>query len=268
MRIAMVSMDQQWEAPAANRAACQAHARRAVELGADVIVFPELTLTGFTMDPATFAEPPDASGTVAAFAALATEVGAHIAFGVPLHGARRPRNTLVLVSPDGREVARYAKLHPFTFAGEDRAYEGGDGLVMARMNDAAFGLAVCYDLRFPGMFAALAPHCDALLVIANWPGRRIQHWEALLRARAIEGQCFAVGVNRTGTDGNGVEYPRSSVAFAPDGSRLEPESSDDVVDIVSVDPAVARRYRASFPVLPDARPHEYRLQPTATGGQP
>lgn len=251
-------MDQAWEAPAENAAVAEAHVSRAARLDAQLVMFPELTLTGFTMDAARFAEDPANSPTVARFSELARQFGVHIAFGVALRGTDRPRNTLVVAAPDGSEAGRYAKLHPFAFAGEDRSYEGGDRLVVARVNELACGLAVCYDLRFPGMFAALAPACDALLVIANWPGRRIAHWHALLQARAIEGQCYVIGVNRTGTDGNGVEYPRSSVAFGPDGALLQPDASDDVVDVITVEPAVVQRYRSSFPVLQDARPERYR----------
>jgi predicted amidohydrolase len=127
------------------------------------------------------------------------------------------------------------------------------------LDDVAFGLAVCYDLRFPVMFAALAPECDALLVIANWPGRRIAHWETLLRARAIESQCAVLGINRTGTDGNGIDYPRSSHAFAADGSALEAVVCDGVIDVVDVDPAATRAYRDAFPVLTDARPELYHV---------
>jgi predicted amidohydrolase len=257
MRVAMVSLDQAWEAPGENLAACRAAAARAADLGAELVVFPELTLTGFTMNATPFAEDPRASPTIDAFAKIAADLGVHSAFGVALQGDARPRNTLVVVNRAGEEVARYAKVHPFTWAGEDAAYEGGGELVVACLDDVAYGLAVCYDLRFPGMFAALAPRCDALLVIANWPGRRITHWEALLRARAIEGQCAVLGVNRTGSDGKGIAYPRSSLGFAPDGTPLTPLASDHVIDVVTVDAEAVRACRTSFPVLRDARPDVY-----------
>jgi predicted amidohydrolase len=257
MRIAMVSLDQVWEAPASNLAACRQHAARAVELGAELVVFPELTLTGFTMDATSFAEDPDGSPTIGAFSALAAEQRVHIAFGVALRGRERPRNTLVVVDRDGGEVARYAKVHPFTYAGESESYEAGEDLVVARLDDVAIGLSICYDLRFPGMFAALAPRCDALLCIANWPGRRVRHWEALLQARAIEGQCCVFGVNRTGTDGNGIEYPASSHAFDARGDVLPVVAEAGEVKVVAMDPATTAEYRAAFPVLRDARPDVY-----------
>jgi len=255
----MVSLDQAWEAPELNRRACEAHAARAAAMGAELVVFPELTLTGFTMNVAGFAEDPADSPTIHFFEELARRHGVHLAFGVALRGAARPHNTMVMVDRAGREVARYAKVHPFTHAGEAVAYEGGTQLVTGRLDAVNFGFGVCYDLRFPGMFAAMAPVVDALLVIANWPERRVGHWQTLLRARAIEGQCCVVGVNRTGVDGNDVAYTRSSYAFGPDGMPLDPLATDDVIDIVALDAAAVRRYRQAFPVLPDARPELYRM---------
>lgn len=257
MRIALVSMDQAWEQPAANLAKCRELAATARSLDADLVVFPELTLTGFTMNATSFAEPPDASPSIEAFSTIATGLSVACAFGVILQGRERPTNTMVLVDASGRERARYAKLHPFSHAGEHDSYEGGDDLVVARLDDVALGLAVCYDLRFPGMFAELAPHCEAILVIANWPERRIEHWHALLRARAIEGQCCVIGVNRTGTDGNGIAYPRSSVAFDAQGNALLPVASAGVIDVVEVDAAAVRAWREAFPALRDRRPDRY-----------
>jgi predicted amidohydrolase len=261
MNVALISLDQVWEDRAANLARCRELTVRAVALGAELVVFPELTLTGFTMDATSFAEPPDASETIAAFAALAREAGVHIAFGVVLEGASRPRNTLVVVDRAGRELGRYAKVHPFTYAGEADHYEGGEALVVVEVNDVAYGLSICYDLRFPELYAALAPACDALLVIANWPAPRIAHWETLLRARAIEGQCFVAGVNRTGSDGNGNDYPRSSRAYGPAGTVVLPQRTEDVIDVVGIDAAEVRAYRAAFPVLRDRRRDVYGAAP-------
>jgi omega-amidase len=255
----MVSLEQAWEAKAANLEASRRHAARAAALGAELVVFPELTLTGFTMNATPHAEDPAASPTIEAFSELAAELRVGIAFGVALHGRSRPRNTLVVVDRDGSELARYAKVHPFTYAGEAEAYEAGDELVVTGLGDVAIGLSICYDLRFAGMFTALAPACDTVLCIANWPGRRIAHWEALLQARAIEGQCCVIGVNRTGVDGNGIEYPRSSYGFDARGEPLPVELSEDVIDIVRVDAQATAAYRTAFPVLRDARPELYRL---------
>lgn len=222
-----------------------------------MVVLPEMTLTGFTMDAHTVAEPAQGSATVSSFEGLARAYAVHIAFGVVLHGRTRPRNTLVVAGPDG-EVARYAKVHPFTYAGEAEAYEAGDSLVVAAVGGMRFGLSICYDLRFAEQYAALAPAVDAFLVIANWPARRIAHWEVLLRARAIETQAWVLGVNRTGVDGNGVEYPPSTYVFSPRGDAVQPEVVDGAVAVYDVSGSEAADWRASFPVLPDRRPDVYR----------
>jgi predicted amidohydrolase len=258
VRIALASLDQHWEDKQANLGRCAELAGRAAEWGADFIVFPEMTLTGFTMNAAAVSEPADESDTIDAFKDLARRHNLHVGFGVVLDGEQRPLNSLVVVARTGIELARYAKIHPFSFAEEDRHYEPGDALARARVARVTFGLTICYDLRFPELYTALAPACDALIAIANWPERRISHWHALLRARAIDSQAFVIGVNRSGTDVNGITYPRSSEVITPLGERLEPDRSADELDLYTLDAGIVARYRRAFPILRDRRPDVYR----------
>jgi omega-amidase len=253
VKIALISMDQRWEDPAANLDRCRELTAEAAALGSELVVFPEMTLTGFTMHATAFAESPDESPTLRAFRELAADAGVAIAFGVVLHGHERPRNTLVVVDATGAEVARYAKMHPFSLAGESEHFEAGDEVVSARVAGIDIGLSVCYDLRFPLLYSALAPEVAALLVIANWPAPRIAHWHALLRARAIESLCYAIGVNRTGSDANGHEYPPSSAVYGPSGEALEPLSSAGEVEVYEIDAQLVARYRERFPFLLDRR---------------
>jgi predicted amidohydrolase len=265
VKIALASLDQAWEDKAANLRRCAELCATAAAWGADFIVFPEMTLTGFTMRAAAVVETQDHAPTIDAFKDLAREHNLHVAFGVVLEGEDRPLNTLVVVGRAGNELARYAKIHPFSFADEHKHFDAGDALACARVARVTFGLTVCYDLRFPELFASLAHDCEAMLVIANWPERRIEHWHALLRARAIDCQAFVVGVNRTGTDENGIVYPRSSQAFGPLGDRLHAEQSSGELDLFTLDPAVVTRYRRAFPILRDRRPDLYpRLSSPAT----
>jgi omega-amidase len=257
MKIALASLEQRWEDKPGNLRRCGELAARAAELGSDLIVFPEMTLTAFTMHAAAVVEPAEHSDTMLAFADLAREHNLHIAFGVVLEGEVRPQNVLVVVSRAGVELARYAKMHPFSFAEENQHYEAGSELATARVARIVFGLTICYDLRFPELYATLAPACDAILVIANWPEQRIAHWDVLLRARAIDGQCYVVGVNRTGMDAIGVCYPRSSTVFDPRGERVEPEHTHGELDTYNLDPRVVARYRRAFPTLRDRRPDVY-----------
>jgi omega-amidase len=255
--VGLVSLDQAWEDKEANLAQCRLRAARAAAAGARLVVFPEMTLTGFTMNSAEVVEDGTDSATIRAFVALAAELDVHIAFGVVLAGAVRPRNCLVVVGPEG-ELARYAKLHPFSHAGEDAHYEGGDELATVAIDGVRIGLTVCYDLRFPELYSALAPQCDAVLVIANWPAPRISHWHALLRARAIDSQCYVIAVNRTGRDANGIEYPASSQVISPRGEAVSPLETADALDVYEVAPQQVARYRAAFPSLKDRRPELYR----------
>ena len=111
----------------------------------------------------------------------------------------------------------------------------------------------CYDLRFPELFCSLANSCEVLVTIANWPQRRVGHWRTLLQARAIENQVLMIGVNRTGIDGNGLAYERSSLVFDANGTALEPIRSEGEIDLHRIDLEALRRFRAGFPTRPDRR---------------
>jgi predicted amidohydrolase len=255
LRIALASLDQRWLDKDANYSRCETLAAEARATGAALVVFPELTLTGFSMDAV--AEPPTASPSIARFAALATRQSISIVFGVALVAQGRAENTLVCVSATGEEIARYAKIHPFSYAGEDRHFASGDRLAFARIADCTMGFSICYDLRFPELFGALAADCDVLLNIANWPASRSSHWTTLLRARAIDNQAFVVGVNRTGTDGNGLSYDRNSMIVGPAGDICQPVHSSGELDVFDIDAAEVHVWRARFPVRRDRRPQLY-----------
>jgi predicted amidohydrolase len=258
VKIAVASIDQLWEQKQGNLQLCRSAAQRAAALGARLVVFPEMTLTGFTMNASSIVEPAHESPTIESMATMARELRVALAFGVVLHGDTRPENTLVVVDEAGSEVARYAKIHPFSHADEHNHYAGGERAVHARVADVVFGLTICYDLRFAELYNALAPSCEAIIVIANWPSARIAHWRALLMARAIDCQCYVVGVNRTGEDGNGIAYTASSCVVDPRGTVLAPDEADGDVAVFTLDPAAVAAYRREFPTLQDRRPGVYR----------
>jgi len=160
---------------------------------------------------------------------------------------------LCLARADGTSQAIYAKIHPFSFAGEDEVLEAGGRLGTVSVGALRLGASICYDLRFPELYAAMAPACNAAIAIANWPARRIAHWRSLLVARAIENQFFMLGVNRTGIDGNQLAYEKSTMAVCPDGTLLEPLVAGEEMDIYDIDTEAAARYRAEFPTMRDKR---------------
>lgn len=257
MKIALLSIDQAWEEKETNLRRCRALLSRAAELGADLAILPEMTLTGFTFNTALSAEDPNASPTLAVYAELARQHGLALVAGLVLHAKDKPTNTLVAFASDGSEQARYGKIHPFSFAGEDRLFQPGDHLARMRLGEFTLGFSICYDLRFPEIYTALARDCDVLVNIANWPQRRVRHWRTLLQARAIENQVYVIGVNRIGSDGNGLVYEASSIVVNANGDVAEPLFLEGELAIVEVIKADLTAYREGFSTRQDRRPDLY-----------
>ena len=256
MRIALVSLDQAWEDKVTNRSRVSEHFYKSVAAAVDLVIFPEMTLTGFSMDVNSIGEDPEFSDTVDFFRELARG-NAAIAFGVVHIESKNGSNKLIVVGQDGNLVASYTKIHSFSYALENKYFRAGETPAFFDLNELCIGLTICYDLRFPALYQALSYNCDVIINIANWPEQRVEHWETLLRARAIENQAFMVGVNRTGIDGNGLKYERSSKVFGPLGKLIQPVFSDGLIDIVELDKAAVRETRTEFPVLSDRRNHLY-----------
>lgn len=258
MRIALSMLNQAWENKQNNLDACIKLADRSVKSQADFLVLPEMTLTGFTLNTLSIAEESDSSSSLRSFADIAVTHNMGIIGGVVLSTSGLFQNCAVAFGRNGEQLCKYAKIHPFSFAGENRYISGGTELSTFEYDGLRFGLTICYDLRFPVLYYALAGKCDCIINIANWPERRIDHWRALLQARAIENQVYVIGVNRIGIDGNGLEYPESSYAFAPDGSIVNPIIQDEELIVVEIDKSVVKKCRESFPVCKDKRHTLYK----------
>ena len=255
MRVALLQLDLAWEDVAENHRRAARLLAQAKEGGATLAVLPEMFSTGFSMDAARIAQP--VGGASETFLRdQARELGLWILASVPEQGEPAPRNMAMLVSPEGA-VVKYAKIHPFSFAGEDRVYTAGDRVVTAEVAGVRVTPLVCYDLRFPEPFRTAAEETDLFVVVANWPGERREHWRTLLRARAIENQAYVVGVNRAG-EGNGLSYAGDSAAVAPLGETLVEADGGEQVVFADVDPEVVKKLRARFPALSDRRPSAYR----------
>lgn len=255
MKIALTQMATVYEDIAANAAEVRRLTIRAKSAGADLVVFPEFTFVGFTHEPARFCDTVDAPRQLAFARSLSRELEIAIACGVIRAAEPLPRNNLSIVRR-GETLLSYDKLHSYSFGGEARAYSRGDALASAAFDGVVFGAFVCYDLRFPEIFQAAAHTADAIVVIGNWPADRIENWYTLLRARALETQCYILGANRSG-EGGGIAYGPSSVAFDPAGRRLTAPSADELL-YCEVDPQVVRAVRTAFPLRADRREDLYR----------
>jgi predicted amidohydrolase len=248
-----VQLDIAWEDKAANCARAAELLERAAPPAGSLILLPEMFATGFTMDVSAAAE--DASGPAHRLLAETARRYEAFALGGVVSRAEDGRglNEGVAFGPDGAELARYAKMHPFTYAGEAEHYAAGERVVTFRWRDFTVAPLVCYDLRFPEAFRpAVRKGADLLVVIANWPRARAAHWRTLLAARAIENQAFVVGVNRVGRDPNN-DYAGRSVVVAPTGETLADAGDAEGVLRAELDVAAVRSFRESFPALRDMR---------------
>ncbi|HKF41710.1 MAG TPA: carbon-nitrogen family hydrolase [Thermoanaerobaculia bacterium] len=257
MRVALLQTDIAWEDVAENHRRAEKLLAEAEAGGARLAILPEMFSTGFSMDSRRIAQPPGGESETF-LREQAAKRNLWVLASIPERGEPSPRNMALLVSPPG-SVTRYAKIHPFSFAGEHEHYTGGDRVVTAQVEDLRVTPFVCYDLRFPEPFRAAAPDTDLFVVVANWPDERREHWRTLLRARAIENQAFVAGVNRVG-DGGRLHYAGDSAGVSPLGETLVEGDDRQRVVFFEADPAAVTKLRARFPALKDRRPEAYGPQ--------
>ncbi len=250
MRVVGIQSELVWHDPAANRAAFD-RVLADVRADADVVVLPEMFTTGFTMAGLAQAEPfAQDAPTVRWLRRWAARLDAVICGSVDMAVDGSARNRLLWVAPDGH-VETYDKRHLFRMAGEHESYVAGERRVIVEAGGLRVLLAVCYDLRFP-VWARNRGDYDVYLVVANWPAARQQHWRTLLAARAIENQCFVIGVNRVGRDGNDVLYAGGSVVFDPRGEVLAERDDAPGTLEAELDGELLRTWRKQFPAWRDA----------------
>jgi predicted amidohydrolase len=169
-------------------------------------------------------------------------------------------NRLLVQLPDG-QCHHYDKRHLFRMAGEHEVYAAGTTHLQVEWRGWQLAPLVCYDLRFPVWSRTRSfadqPY-DVLMYVANWPARRSHHWRRLLAARAIENQCYCLGVNRTGTDGNGIAYDGQTLAYDYHGEALHEAFTQERVQMVSLLRAPLLEYREKFPAWRDADAFELK----------
>ncbi|MFW6059205.1 MAG: carbon-nitrogen family hydrolase [Phycisphaeraceae bacterium] len=253
MQVIGCQLDIQWEDKSANH-------ERVRRLLADVqvqpgalIVLPEMFATGYSMNVQVVHEG-GARPTERFCAALAVEHGAYVLAGaVSPDRAGWGRNEAVAFDPSGELVARYAKMHPMTVAGEAEHYLPGTEVVTFACGEFVVSPFVCYDLRFPEIFRMAATRgAHVMPVIANWPAVRIAHWRTLLAARAIENQAYVIGVNRTG-DSPEMAYNGRSVVIDPRGETIAEAGEGETALVADIELEPLLEYRAKFPALADRR---------------
>lgn len=257
MKIALVSLNQVWEDKKANLDLCEKYIQKASDKSVDLIVFPEMTLTGFSNNISLTSEDFENSETIESFSLLSKQFNIGIVFGVVIQNEHKALNKSIFVDIEGEVLGDYTKIHPFSFAGENKFFNAGNKLSVNSFKGIKFGLTICYDLRFPEFYSVLGKQVDVVINIANWPSKRVEHWNTLLKARAIENQIFVVGVNRTGKDGNGLEYIESSKTFNANGEEVEFEEFEDM-KIYEIDTNWTKEFKTKFNTTNDRRINFYK----------
>jgi omega-amidase len=225
MKIAILHSSLVWENPAENRIQFEEKIH-AIDEKVDLIVLPEMFTSGFTMRPELVAETMQGE-TIEWLQQLAKAKNAAITGSLVIAEHGNFYNRLVFVFPFG-EVQFYDKRHLFTLAGEDKKYTAGKEKVIIEYLGWKICPLICYDLRFP-VFSRNVETYDVLLYVANWPDTRINAWDALLKARAIENMCYTIGVNRIGVDANHHQYNgHSQVQDYLGRAIIEPQESEGV----------------------------------------
>jgi len=252
MKIASIQMDISWQDKQKNFAKAQIFIEQAFAENCSLIVFPEMFNSGFSMDSNAIAEPCGGE-TFKLLSRLAKQNQINIIAGFAEVAADKTENIAVFISKTGELLSRYVKNYPYTPSGENKVYEKGNQQVVFNLENTPASMFICYDLRFPELFRKVAKQVEIIFVIASWPVTRQDHWETLLKARAIENQCFIVGVNRIGRDGNKLQYGGGSHVYSPLGDDLSRGGSTQEFIVTELDITLVSKTRKLLPFLDDIK---------------
>jgi len=219
----------------------------------EIVVLPEMFSTGFSMNPEALAETMDGT-TIRWMKKIAAQKRIILTGSVIIKDGSNFFNRLIWMLPNG-EYGCYDKRHLFAYGDEDQHYTSGNKRLIASVKGWKINLLVCYDLRFPVWARQQTqeePEYDLLIYVANWPERRIHAWKTLLQARAIENQCYVVGVNRTGNDGKNIYYSGESMAVNAMGEILYHKVNDEDVFTITLQKDSLEEMRNKFPFWKDA----------------
>lgn len=247
LTVTLVQTELSWENPQDNRRHI-GELIAAQEQASDLIVLPEMFTTGFSMNALENAEPPGGE-TEQWMQDIAIKHNCAVTGSIAVNAGTGVFNRMLFITPE--TTSHYDKRHLFRMAGEHKRYLAGDRRVIVNWRDWRINLQVCYDLRFP-VFSRNRGDFDLQLFVANWPARRSYHWRQLLIARAIENQACVIGVNRIGSDANGLDYQGDSMVVSAEGNLQLDLSARNTATHTTLDAAALQNYRETFPCQLDA----------------
>ncbi|MDB5221830.1 MAG: amidohydrolase [Chitinophagaceae bacterium] len=217
----------------------------------EVVILPEMFSTGFSMKPKFFSEPMSGE-TIEWMKKMASSKKIILTGSVIIEDDGKYYNRLIWMLPSG-DYGLYDKRHLFAYADEHNHYSAGNKRLIAQVKGWKINLQVCYDLRFP-VWARQQSEAeyDVLIYVANWPERRIAAWKTLLQARAIENQCYVIGVNRVGNDGNNIYHDGNSMIVDPLGEILYHKANEEDISTYTLQKEKLSEVREKFPFRRDA----------------
>lgn len=250
LNVVLVQANQVWENKEAN---LENYNRLLANVQCDLILLPEMFTTGFTMSTH-LADQMDNSSAIQWLKDKAKHLNSAIYTSLIIKEGYAFFNRGVFVFPNG-EITHYDKRKTFGLAGENNHYQQGKDEVIVNYKGWNFQLQICYDLRFPEIVRNAMnnekANYDAILYVANWPEKRSHHWKSLLVARAIENQSYVLGVNRVGTDENGLVYSGDSAVINPLGEIQQSNAHDEVLIDAILDANLLNETRVKLPFLKD-----------------
>jgi predicted amidohydrolase len=273
LTLTLIQTNLHWEDKLANLAMFEDKIK-GIKEKTEVVVLPEMFSTGFSMKPELFAEAMDGA-TVAWMKSIAAEKKIILTGSVIIKEEGKYYNRLIWMLPNG-QFGFYDKRHLFAYGHEDAHYTAGSKRLIASVKGWKINLQVCYDLRFPVWARQNSPHpltpsprgegeegsggeantggleYDILLYVANWPERRIHAWKTLLQARAIENQCYVIGLNRVGNDGNNIYHNGNSMVVGALGEVLYEKLHDEDIYTITLQKDKLEETRNKFPFWKDA----------------
>jgi predicted amidohydrolase len=254
LRFTLIQTQLHWEDKAANLQMLK-HQINSVEQLGQVVILPEMFSTGFSMKPELLAESMEGD-TVQWMRKLAINKKIILTGSLMIEDDGKYYNRLIWMLPNG-QFGYYDKKHLFAFGGEDKHYHPGNKRLIAAVNGFKINLQICYDLRFPvwarqQIHTTNQPEYDVLIYVANWPERRNHAWKTLLQARAIENQCYVIGVNRVGTDGNDIYHSGDSAVINPMGEVLFTKAHEETIFTTTIHKNDVDEVRDKLPFWKDA----------------
>ena len=243
MKIGLFQYNMAWENKDENKSKILSLLASSDTKNIDWMRFPEMTLTGFSMD---LSKSTINDEDINFFKKISKDRSCNVSFG----GVVNSNNRVITINKKGEVMNQYSKVHLFGYGDETKHYKAGSDETSFELEGLRIRPLVCYDLRFPYLFWDNAAKTDLFFVIASWPSSRRLHWTTLLKARAIENQCFVIGVNRIGNDPK-LAYSGDSVILDPLGNEVLNCGQQEGLQTAEINVSEVLKTRESYPFLKD-----------------